>query len=83
MPADHGPGSDDKAAGLQSIQTADSQARSHRSADVSFGSFDGPLQNAEVMAKSQDFELKRRPAPKGSENSGKERTINVPTGIEV
>jgi hypothetical protein len=35
-----------------------------------FGSFDGPRQSAELMAESQDFELKRRPAPEGNENSG-------------
>jgi hypothetical protein len=28
-----------------------------------FGSFDGPLENAELMAESQDLELQRRSAP--------------------
>src|SRR5260370_5210597 len=35
-----------------------------------FRSFDGALQNRELMAKREDLELQRRPAPEGSENGG-------------
>jgi hypothetical protein len=54
----------------QSLQTVRRQAHSHRSAGVQFGWFDGPLENAELMAEREDLELQRRPAPEGSENSG-------------
>jgi hypothetical protein len=39
-------------------------------ATLPFGAFDGPLENAELMAEREDLELQRRPAPEGSENSG-------------
>ena len=51
----------------QSFQTAHSQAHSKRSAGGQFGSFDGALENAELMAESEDLELKRRTAAEGSE----------------
>jgi hypothetical protein len=57
----------------QSFQTAHSQAQSNRSAGVSFGSLDRALQkNAELMAESEDLELKRRAAPQGSEKRSQE-----------
>src|SRR5215472_5008256 len=52
----------------QSFQTAHSQAHSNRSAGDQFRSFDGALQNAELMAECEDLELQRRPAPEGSED---------------
>jgi len=45
-----------------------------------FGSLDGALQNAELMAKGEDLELKRRPAPKGGEKCGQESGQQVPEG---
>jgi hypothetical protein len=45
-----------------------------------FGSLDGALQNAEWMAKGEDLELQRRPAPKGSEKCGQESGQQVPEG---
>src|SRR6516164_2264712 len=45
-----------------------------------FGSLDGALQNAEWMAKGEDLELKRRPAPKGGEKCGQESGQQVPEG---
>jgi hypothetical protein len=56
----------------QSFQTALSQGHKNRSAGGQFGSLDGALQNAELMAKGEDLELKRRPAPKGGEKCGQE-----------
>jgi hypothetical protein len=38
------------------------------------------LQNAELMAKCEDLELKRRTAPKGSEKRGQESAQYVPEG---
>jgi hypothetical protein len=38
------------------------------------------LQNAELMAKGEDLELKRRPAPKGGEKCGQESGQQVPEG---
>jgi hypothetical protein len=40
------------------------------------------LQNAEWMAKCEDLELKRRPAPKGGEVRSRKRTIGARRGIE-
>jgi hypothetical protein len=56
----------------QSFQTAHSQAHTHRSVGGQFRSFDGALQNAELMAECEDLKLKRRTVPEGSENSGRE-----------
>jgi hypothetical protein len=60
VPADQSPGSDDKHAALPIAPDGKRQ----------FTSFDRPLENAELMAESQDLELQQRPAPEGSENSG-------------
>jgi hypothetical protein len=38
-----------------------------------FGSLDGALQNAELMAEREDFQLERRTAPEGSEKRSQER----------
>jgi hypothetical protein len=48
-----------------------------------FGSLDGALQNAELMAESEDLQLERRTAPEGSEKTRPtESTISARTGIE-
>ena len=44
-----------------------------------FGSFDGPLENAELIAEREDLELQRRPA-QGSENSGQRADNKCPNG---
>src|SRR5215831_17266018 len=51
----------------QSFQTALSPSPQEPIRRGQFGSLDGALQNAELMAKGEDLELKRRPAPKGGE----------------
>jgi hypothetical protein len=56
----------------QSFQTVHSQAHSNRSAGVSFGRFDGALENADLVAECEDLKLQRRPAPEGSENGSPE-----------
>ena len=56
----------------QWFQTALSQAHKNPIRRGQFGSLDGALQNAELMAKGEDLELKRRPAPKGGEKCGQE-----------
>ena len=72
VPADDGRGLDDKDAGLPVVpdgaQPGPQQSISRRQ----FGSLDRALQNADLMAESEDLELKRHPAPEGSENSGRE-----------
>jgi hypothetical protein len=42
-----------------------------------FRSFDGALENAELMAEREDLKLQRRPAPEGSENGGQESRQQV------
>src|SRR5258707_2350835 len=61
----------------QSFQTAHSQAHS-KIRRGQFGSFDGALENAELMAESENLELKHRTAAKGSENSGRESRQKMP-----
>jgi hypothetical protein len=72
VPADDGRGLDDKDAGLPVVPDAAQAGPQQAIRRGQFGSFDGALENAELMAESEDLELKHRTAPEGSENSGRE-----------
>src|SRR6516225_8575965 len=70
VPADDGRGFDDKDAGLPIVPDCAQPSPQEPIRRGQFGSLDRALQNAELMAKGEDFELKRRPAPKGGEKCG-------------
>ena len=72
MPADDGRGLDDKDAGLPVVPDGAQPGPQQAIHRGQFGSFDGALENAELMAESEDLKLQRRPAPEGSENGGQE-----------
>ena len=78
MPADDGRGFDDKDAGLPMVPDC-AQPSPQQSIDRSqFRSFDGALQNAELMAECEDLELERRTAPEGSEKRGQKSGQYLP-----
>jgi hypothetical protein len=54
----------------QPFQMAHTQARSHRSAGVSFGRLTERCTTPNLMAEREDLERKRRTPPKGSETCG-------------
>ena len=72
VPADDGRGFDDKDAGLPVVPNGAQPSPQESIRRSQFRSLDGALENAELMAESEDLELKRRAAPEGSENSGQE-----------
>src|SRR5215831_265624 len=76
--ADDGSGLDDKDAGLPVVPDGAQPGPQQAIHRGQFGSFDGALQNVELMAESEDLELKRRPAAKRSENSGRESRQKMP-----
>src|SRR5215468_5257711 len=80
VPADDGRGFDDKDAGLPIVPDCAQPSPQEPIRRAQFGSLDGALQNAELMAKGEDLELKRRTAPKGSEKRGQKSGQNVPEG---
>ena len=67
VPADDGRGFEDKDAGLPIVPDCAQPSPQEPIRRGQFGSLDGALQNAELMAKGEDLQLKRRPAPKGVE----------------
>src|SRR5215831_3578837 len=69
---DNGRRFDDKDAGLPVVPDSAQPSPQESIGRSQFRSFDGALQNAELVAESQDLELQRRTAPHGSENSGPE-----------
>jgi hypothetical protein len=72
VPADDGRGLDDKDAGLPVGPDRAEPSPQESIRRCQFGSLDGALQNAELMAKGEDLELKRRAAPEGSEKGSQE-----------
>ena len=72
MPADNGRRFDDKDAGLPVVPDGAQPGPQQSIGRGQFGSFDGALENAELMAESEDLKLQRRTAPEGGENSGRE-----------
>ena len=80
VPADDGRGFDDKDAGLPIVPDRAQPSPQEPIRWGQFRSLDGALQNAELMAKRKDLELKRRTAPKGSEKRGQKSGQNVPEG---
>src|SRR5258705_7365044 len=78
VPADDGRGLDDKDAGLPVLPDGAQPGPQRAIRRGQFGSFDGALENAELMAESEDLELKHRTAAKGSENSGRESRQKMP-----
>src|SRR5215472_15304984 len=72
LPADDGRRFDDKDAGLPVVPDRAQPSPQESIGRSQFRSFDGALQNAELVAENQDLELQRRTAPEGSENSGPE-----------
>src|SRR6516225_6430815 len=64
----------------QSFQTALSQAHKNPIRRGQFGSLDGALQNAELMAEREDLELQRSTAPKGGEKCGQKSGPEVSEG---
>jgi len=73
VPADDGRSFDDKEAGLPILPDCAQPSPQQSIGRSQFRSFDGALQNAELMAECQDLELQRGPAPEGSENGSPER----------
>jgi len=67
VPANDGRGLDDKDAGLPIVPDGAQPGPQQAIRRCQFRSFDGALQNAELMAESEDLELKRRTAAEGSE----------------
>ena len=80
VPADDGRGFDDKDAGLPIVPDCAQPSPQEPIRRGQFRSLDRALQNAELMAKGEDLELKRRTAPKGSEKRGQKSGQNVPEG---
>src|SRR5215469_11433504 len=68
VPADAGRGLDDKDAGLPIVPDCAQPSPQQSIGRSQFGSLDGALQNAELMAECEDLELQRCPAPEGGEN---------------
>ena len=67
VPADDSRSLDDEDAGLPIVPDR-AQPSPHQSISRGqFGSLDGALKNAELMAESENLKLQRRPAPEGSE----------------
>ena len=67
VPADDGRGFDDEDAGLPIVPDCAQPSPPEPIRRGQFGSLDGALQNAELMAKGEDLELQRSTAPKGGE----------------
>ena len=72
MPADDGRGLDDQDAGLPVVPDGAQPSPQESIRRSQFRSLDGALENAELMAESEDLELERRPTPEGSEKRGQE-----------
>src|SRR5215469_9861322 len=72
VPAYDGRGFDDKEAGLPVVPDGAQPGPQPPIRRCQFGSFDGALQNAELMTEREDLQLERRAAPEGSENRGQE-----------
>src|SRR5215510_8864314 len=72
VPADDGRRFDDKDAGLPVVPDRAQPGLQQSIGRSQFRSFDRTLENAELMAEREDLKLRRRTAPKGSENSGRE-----------
>ena len=72
VPANDGRGLDDKDAGLPIVPDGAQPGPQQAIRRGQFGSLDGALENAELMAESEDLKLQRRPAPEGIENGGQE-----------
>jgi hypothetical protein len=66
----HSRGLDDKDAGLPVVPDRAQPGPQQSIGRGQFRSFDGALENAELMAEREDLKLQRRTAPQGSENSG-------------
>jgi hypothetical protein len=73
VPADDGPGFDDEDAGLPVVPDGAQPGPQQPIRQCQFGSLDGALLNAELMAASENLQLERRAAPEGSEKRGQER----------
>ena len=71
VPADDGRRFDDKDAGLPVVPDGAQPGPQQSIGRGQFRAFDGALQNAELMAESEDLKLQRRAAPEGSENCGR------------
>ena len=67
VPANDGRGLDDKDAGLPIVPDGAQPGPQQAIRRCQFRSFDGALQNADLMAESEDLELKRRTAAEGGE----------------
>jgi hypothetical protein len=67
VPANDGRGLDDKDAGLPVVPDGAQPGPQQAIRWCQFGALDGALQNAELMAESEDLDLKRRTAAEGSE----------------
>src|SRR5215472_15197129 len=72
VPADDGRRLDDKDTGLPVVPDGAQPGPQQSIGRGQFRSFDGALQNAELMAECEDLELQRRPAPEGSEDGSPE-----------
>ena len=70
VPADDGRSFDDKDAGLPVVPNGVQPGPEQSISGSQFRSLDGALENAELMAESEDLKLQRRAAPEGSENGG-------------
>jgi hypothetical protein len=66
----------------QSFQTAHSQAQSNRSAGGQFRSLDGALENATLMAESEDFKLHAARLRNEAKAGSKGWTTGARMGIE-
>ena len=80
LPADDGRRFDDKDAGLPVVPDCAQPGPQQSIGRGQFRSFDGALQNAELVAENQDLELQRRTAPEGSEKRGQKSGQQVRKG---
>ena len=67
MPTNNGRRVDGENAGLPIVPNGGQPGPQQAIRRDQFGPLDGARQNAELMAKGEDLELKRRAAPEGSE----------------
>jgi hypothetical protein len=73
VPADHGGGLDEEDTGPPIVPDGAEPSPQQSIRRGEFRTLDGALQNTELVAERQDFQLQRRTAPEGGENRGEER----------
>ena len=72
LPSDHGGGLDDGNAGLPAVPDRGQPGPEKAVRGGQLGALDGTLEDADLMAQSKDFQLKRGTGPKRSAEEGEQ-----------